>query len=155
MPWPIQLPATSSQKVPTHPLRPLRRRTDRRRGSHDHFHLRGPDPDFLSNLTSIATTPVPAGTSFHDVGSTPIPGTGPYVIAAANKQRIRYVRNRRFREWSHAAQPNGNPDEIVMRYGLSPAQEVGAVERGQADWTADGGQCSTALRSHRAFWPLQ
>jgi len=102
------------------------------------FHLRGPDPDFLSNLTSIATTPVPAGTSFHDVGSTPIPGTGPYVIAAANKQRIRYVRNRRFREWSHAAQPNGNPDEIVMRYGLSPAQEVRAVERGQADWTADG-----------------
>jgi peptide/nickel transport system substrate-binding protein len=102
------------------------------------FHLRAPDPDFLSNLTSIATAPVPPRTPFHDVGTHPIPGTGPYVVASSNKHKIRYVRNRLFHEWSHAAQPDGNPDVIVMRYGLSQAQEVRAVERGRADWTGDG-----------------
>jgi YVTN family beta-propeller protein len=103
------------------------------------FHLRASDPNFLSNLTiGGLATPVPRGTPFHDTGFTPIPGTGPYKIASASRREIRYVRNPRFREWSHAAQPNGNPDRIVMRFGLSPAQEVRAVERGRADWTADG-----------------
>jgi YVTN family beta-propeller protein len=102
------------------------------------FHLHAPDVDFLSNMTSIATAPVPPGTPFHDVGTHPIPGTGPYMIKSANNHEIRYVRNPRFREWNHAAQPDGNPDEIVMRYGLTAAQEVRAVERGQADWTPDG-----------------
>src|SRR4029079_14033930 len=43
----------------------------------------------------------------------------------------------RFREWSHAAQPDGNPDEIVWRFGLSAAQEVRAIQQGRADWMAD------------------
>jgi YVTN family beta-propeller protein len=102
------------------------------------FHLRAPNPDFLSNLASIASTPVPRGTPLHPVGAPGIPGTGPYIVASANEHEIRYVRNPRFHEWSHAAQPDGNPDTIVMRYGLSPAQEVRAVEAGKADWTADG-----------------
>src|SRR5262249_15641410 len=42
-----------------------------------------------------------------------------------------------FREWSHAAQPDGNPDQIVTRFGLSPAAEVRAVEQGRADYVAD------------------
>jgi YVTN family beta-propeller protein len=88
-------------------------------------------------LTSIATAPVPPGTSWHDVGFTPIPGTGPYMVASADKHEIRYVRNPRFHEWSHAAQPDGNPDVIVMRYGLSPTQEAREVEQGKADWSAD------------------
>jgi peptide/nickel transport system substrate-binding protein len=102
------------------------------------FHLRSADPYFLGNMTSMATSPVPRGVPFHDVGSTPIPGTGPYVVASSSKHEIRYVRNPYFQEWSHAAQPDGFPDVIVMRYGLTPSQEVRAVERGQADWTADG-----------------
>jgi YVTN family beta-propeller protein len=102
------------------------------------FHLRAPDPDFLSSLTSIATAPVPPGVPWHDTGRVPVPGTGPYMVASANKHEIRYVRNPRFHEWSHAAQPDGNPDEIDMRYGLTPAQEIRAVERGRADWSADG-----------------
>jgi YVTN family beta-propeller protein len=102
------------------------------------FHLREPDPYFLDKVSWIATAPVPPGTPVHPTGASPIPGTGPYMIASANNREIRYVRNPHFREWSHAAQPDGNPDEIVMRYGLSQAQEVREVERGQADWTADG-----------------
>lgn len=103
------------------------------------FHLRAPDAAFLSNLTvGGLATPVPPGTPFHDVGDHPIPGTGPYRVASASRHEIRYVRNPRFREWSHAAQPDGSPDVIVMRFGLSPAQEVRAIEQGRADWTADG-----------------
>jgi peptide/nickel transport system substrate-binding protein len=69
--------------------------------------------------------------------TTPIPGTGPYRIAYAIRKETRYVRNPFFHEWSHAAQPAGNPDVIVMRYGMDPTQELRAVERGEADWSAD------------------
>jgi peptide/nickel transport system substrate-binding protein len=99
------------------------------------FQLSRPDPPAI---TSMGAAPVPPGTPFHDVGFTPIPGTGPYMVASANKHEIRYVRNPHFREWSHAAQPDGNPDVIVMRFGLSRAQEVQQVEQGKADWSADG-----------------
>ena len=102
------------------------------------FHLTRPDPDFYYNMTSIATAPVPPGTPWHYVGFTPIPGTGPYMVKNADRHEIRYVRNPYFHQWSYAAQPDGNPDVIIMRYGLSPAQEVRQVEQNKADWSADG-----------------
>jgi len=102
------------------------------------FHLRGPDPDFLNSLTVAGlASPVPAGTPFHDTGWKPIPGTGPYEIARAGPREIRYVRNVFFREWSHAAQPDGNPDAVIMRFGLTPEQEARAIAAGRADWMAD------------------
>jgi YVTN family beta-propeller protein len=102
------------------------------------IHLTAPDPSFLGNLgIGALSSPVPAGAPWHAVATTPIPGTGPYRIAHASQHEIRYVRNPYFHEWSHAAQPNGNPDVIVMRFGLSPAEEVRAIERGAADWMAD------------------
>jgi peptide/nickel transport system substrate-binding protein len=101
------------------------------------FHLVAPDPDFLGKLTMALVTPVPPGTPWHDSGWTPIPGTGPYEVASASEHEIRYVRNPYFHEWSHAAQPDGNPDQIVMRFGLTPLQEVEAIEQGRADWTFD------------------
>jgi peptide/nickel transport system substrate-binding protein len=102
------------------------------------FRLTRPDPNLLVALSygGLASA-VPAGTPFRDTGFTPIPGTGPYLIAAAGPHEIRYVRNRFFREWSHAAQPEGNPDEIVMRFGLSPEDEIRAIREGRADWSAD------------------
>jgi DNA-binding SARP family transcriptional activator/ABC-type transport system substrate-binding protein len=99
------------------------------------FHLTRPDPPAL---TLIAAAPVPPGTPWHDVGYTPIPGTGPYMVASANKHELRYVRNPYFHEWSHAAQPDGNPDVIIMRFGLSPTEEARQVEQSKADWSADG-----------------
>lgn len=102
------------------------------------FHLRASDPGFLANLTvGGLATPVPPGTPLRDTGFKPIPGTGPYKIASATRHEIRYVRNPFFREWSHAAQPDGNPDQIVMRFGLSPQEEVRAIRQGRADWMAD------------------
>jgi peptide/nickel transport system substrate-binding protein len=100
------------------------------------FHLRAPNPDFLAELTSPAAGPVPSGTPWQEVRR-PIPGTGPYVIREASESRIVWVRNQRFREWSHAAQPAGNPDRIVLRFGLAPAQEVREVESGRADAFVD------------------
>jgi peptide/nickel transport system substrate-binding protein len=67
----------------------------------------------------------------------PIPGTGPYKIATASAREVRYVRNPFFHEWSHAAQPDGNPDTIVMRFGLSPERAVREIEADRADWSAD------------------
>ncbi len=102
------------------------------------FHLDAPDPDFLYKLTPYAiSAPVPPGTPYRDVGFHPIPGTGPYRIVSASIRGVRFERNPRFREWSHAAQPNGYPDAIVWRYSNSRPETVAAIERGKADWTLD------------------
>jgi len=72
------------------------------------------------------------------VGTSPVPGTGPYMITRYVPGReIDLARNPYFRQWSAAAQPDGFPDRIVWRFGLTPAQEVAAIEAGQADWMAD------------------
>ena len=101
------------------------------------FRLTAPDPDFLFKLASGLFVPIPRGTTMRELGSKPVRGTGPYRISVVSKREIRFVRNTRFREWSRAAQPDGNPDEIVWRFGLTPAQEVRAVEKGDADWLFD------------------
>jgi peptide/nickel transport system substrate-binding protein len=44
------------------------------------------------------------------------------------------VRNPYFREWSHAAQPAGNPNLIVWQSAPSVQAGVTAVEQGRADW---------------------
>ncbi len=102
------------------------------------FHLAAPDPNFLRTLAEGGIAfPVPAGAPLHPIDSTPIPGTGPYRIATASNTMIHYVRNPFFHEWSHAAQPDGNPDEIVWRLGMPVGAEVRAIENGTADWSAD------------------
>lgn len=99
------------------------------------FHLTAPDPDFVFRLTEQEfSAPIPPGTPDHDAGSTPVLGTGPYRIAAANATDVRFVRNPFFREWSHAAQPDGNPDVIVWRSSPSPQAAVAAIEQQRADW---------------------
>lgn len=102
------------------------------------FRLTQPDAGFLNDLTvGGLTSPVPAGTPLHGGSFPRIPGTGPYEIAKANTREIVYIHNPYFREWSHAAQPAGNPDRIIMRFGLSAAQEARAIADGRADWMAE------------------
>ena len=101
------------------------------------FHLSDPDPDFLFKLAYVDTAPIPPGTPWHDAGRTTIPGTGPYKIDSVTNRQITFARNPYFHEWSHAAQPDGNPDRILWRIGRSPEAEVRAIEHGRADWMLD------------------
>lgn len=99
------------------------------------FHLTSPDPNFLAKLTEEGfSAPVPPGTPDHEADGGTVPGTGPYEIARAGPNEIRFVRNPYFREWSHAAQPAGYPDAIVWRAVATPQAGVDAIEQGRADW---------------------
>ena len=99
------------------------------------FHLTAPDPEFLFRLTEYSySAPIPPGTPDREPGSRTVPGTGPYRIDHAGPTEIRFVRNPVFREWSHAAQPAGNPDTIVWRTMPTTQAAVTAVRQGRADW---------------------
>jgi peptide/nickel transport system substrate-binding protein len=79
---------------------------------------------------------------FGDVGAYRIPGTGPYVAASFDpKRELRLARNPRFKPFAPDAQPDGYPDQIVIRIlgdGNAPDQRsaVGEVEAGKSDWTS-------------------
>jgi YVTN family beta-propeller protein len=100
------------------------------------FHLTTPDPDFLYKLALPFASAIPSDTPLMKA-RLPLPATGPYKIGSFDPKRgITYVRNPYFREWSQAAQPQGFPNEIVLRFGY--ADEVRAVEQGRADFALDG-----------------
>ena len=102
------------------------------------FHLTAPDPDFLEKLTpETYAAPVPPGTPDRDMGLTPVPGTGPYRIVSASSAEVVFDRNPYFHEWSHAAQPQGNPDEIIWRILPSEQDVESQIAQGKADWTWD------------------
>lgn len=67
-------------------------------------------------------------------GSRAAPGTGPYKMVSVTPDEIRFLRNPFFREWSHAAQPAGNPNSIIWRSVPSIEAGITAVEQGRADW---------------------
>ena len=127
------------------------------------FHLRRPDPDFLGSLTGWA--PIPPGTPNRDLGTRPVPSTGPYMIKSyVPKRTLTLVRNPYFRVWSRVATPDGFPDRIVVRLSSNArahlVQRTGlrAVERGQADLaflhrTRDPG--SSRHATHREFTGIQ
>jgi peptide/nickel transport system substrate-binding protein len=96
------------------------------------FQLRRPDPDFLGNLVGWA--PIPPGTPNRDLGTRPVPSTGPYRTESYDPKRAHIlVRNPYFRVWSRIATPDGFPDEIVFRFLVGARAGVAAVERGHAD----------------------
>ena len=51
---------------------------------------------------------------------------------------MKVERNTFFKEWSKDAQPDGLPDVIDQRFGLSVGAAVTQVENGQADWVFYG-----------------
>jgi len=101
------------------------------------FNLTTADPEFLDKLAVPFAFILPASTPAKQANIPP-PGTGPYKWAqyAPNKQ-LKLVRNTFFKEWSKDAQPNGNPDVIIEKFGLSVEAEVTQVENNQADWVFD------------------
>jgi YVTN family beta-propeller protein len=116
------------------------------------FHLRAPDPEFLYKLGLPPADAVPPNTPVR--AAVPLPATGPYLVASYvgkngdPRATVRLVRNPRFRAWSPAAQPNGYPDSIIIKYGLPVKKNIEAVERGAADLTfLNGGQLSPSLQA--------
>jgi peptide/nickel transport system substrate-binding protein len=101
------------------------------------FHLVRPDPEFLARLAVWSAVAVPRGTPNHNIGTHPLPATGPYEIVSNTSRQVTLTRNPYFREWSHAAQPDGYADRIVWRTGASADAAVTAVERATADYTLD------------------
>jgi peptide/nickel transport system substrate-binding protein len=101
------------------------------------FHLTSGDPEFLDKLAVPFAFILPASTPPKDVNIPPA-GTGPYKWAqySANKQ-IKLVRNPYFKVWNPDAQPDGNPDTLVEKFGSSVESEVTQVENNQADWVFD------------------
>jgi YVTN family beta-propeller protein len=99
------------------------------------FRFTKPDPEFLFQLTESGfSAPIPPGTPDHETGQHTVPGTGPYRIVSVTPVETRFVRNPYFREWSHAAQPAGNPDVIEWRTFRNTHVAVAAIRRGRADW---------------------
>jgi peptide/nickel transport system substrate-binding protein len=98
------------------------------------FHLTAPDPDFLDKLAIPFADAVPAETPDHQLSAAQIPATGPYMTRSLQPTHAGVlVRNSRFRQWSAQAQPDGFPDQIVLRLGAAPGVAVDAVEHGHAD----------------------
>jgi peptide/nickel transport system substrate-binding protein len=101
------------------------------------FHLTKGDPEFFDKLAVPFAFILPSGTPNKEV-QVPPPGTGPYKFVEYNPNKeIKLVRNPNFKEWSKDAQPKGNPDVIIQKFGLSAEAEVTQVENGQADWVFD------------------
>lgn len=95
------------------------------------FRLTVPDPKLFEDLTLLV--PVPAGTPSHDVGTTPVPSTGPYTISSYVPDRLLVLeRNPYFHVWSAAARPEGYPDELVYRV-TDNTRAVKDVLAGRAD----------------------
>jgi YVTN family beta-propeller protein len=101
------------------------------------FHLLNPDPELPAHLALWAAAAVPANTPDRDIGTHPVPATGPYEVTLDTRREVELARNPYFHEWSHAAQPDGFPARIIWRLGTRQGAEVTAVERGEADYTLD------------------
>lgn len=102
------------------------------------INLKAPDPEFKYKLAVPHASILPAGTPAKDVGTRPIPGTGPYMFKSYNPNRsLVMVRNPFFKEWSVKAQPDGYPDQITQSFGLTVEAQITAIQNGQADWTLE------------------
>jgi YVTN family beta-propeller protein len=102
------------------------------------FHLGRPDPNFLFALAVPLAFAVPADTPVREIGSRPLPATGPYMVQSFDPRRqLTLVRNPFFREWSKAAQPDGYADKIVVTPVPSKLEQVRMAERGKIDFVFD------------------
>jgi peptide/nickel transport system substrate-binding protein len=103
------------------------------------INLTAPDPELMDQLALPFAFVVPSSTSMHMTGNNVPPGTGPYMWKSYNPNtEAVLVRNPYFKVWNKAAQPAGNPNEIIEKYGLLVSDEVTEVENGEANEVFDG-----------------
>ena len=102
------------------------------------INLVSPDETITSKLAVPHAVINPASSPVKDAGTTPIPTTGAYMFKSYDPNKLLVmVRNPYFKEWSHDAQPQGYPNEIDYKFGVTPTAQVTAVENNQASWVYD------------------
>lgn len=102
------------------------------------INLTQPDSELLFKLAVPHAAILPADTPASDSGTTPIPGTGAYMITTYDPNvKMEIVRNPQFQQWSEEAQPTGYPDGFVYEFGQTPEAQVTAIQQGNADWMYD------------------
>jgi peptide/nickel transport system substrate-binding protein len=105
------------------------------------LNLTAPDPELFDQLALPFAYAVPSGTSTKMTGNNVPPGTGPYMWKSYNPNtEAVLVRNPYFKVWNAQAQPAGNPNEIIEKYGLQVSEEITEVENRQANEVFDGDQ---------------
>lgn len=124
------------------------------------FRLAAPDPDFLNKLALPfayvvpSGSPLPRATAPTEAPPRPLPGTGPYMIAAYEPdQRLTLVRNPWFEPSSSASRPGGYPDKITVTIRSPTAAQAAALvesaDRGRTDVAALPADAPAATRHQR------
>ncbi len=102
------------------------------------INLKAADETILSKLAVPHAVINPASAPSKDAGTTIIPTTGAYMFKSYDPNKaLVMVRNPYYKEWSHQAQPQGYPDQILYKFGITPTAQVTAVENNQANWGYD------------------
>jgi peptide/nickel transport system substrate-binding protein len=102
------------------------------------INLTRPDAEIFDKLALPHAAILPADSPTTDVGSNPLPTTGPYMISAYDPNKgMTLSRNPNFRVWSEQAQPDGYPDVVQYDFGPTEEAQVTAVQNGEADWMFD------------------
>ena len=102
------------------------------------INLTRPDAEIFDKLALPHAAIVPADSPTEDVGSNPLPSTGPYMISAYDPNKgMTLSRNPNFKVWSEQAQPDGYPDVVQYDFGMTEEAQVTAIQNGEADWMFD------------------
>ena len=118
------------------------------------FRLPASDPRLFWELAKLA--PIPQGTPLRDVGTRPVPSTGPYAIESYRPGHLlTFVRNPYFHVWSAAARPDGYPDEIAYRMITRESAAIHDVLAGRADVLYQGDLSGDLVQRLSAHHPLQ
>jgi peptide/nickel transport system substrate-binding protein len=116
------------------------------------FHLTQPDSEFFYKLATPFGSILPANMPAKDLGTTPAPATGPYMITSYDPQKDMILkRNPYFKEWSKEAQPAGYVDEIDYTFGTKPEDEVTAIENGEQDWMFDSAPADRLVQMSQKY----
>jgi peptide/nickel transport system substrate-binding protein len=125
------------------------------------IHLLQPDPSFLYKLaTPYLVVPTPPGVPLMKPVTSPMPGTGPYMITSYKRGTdVVLSRNPLFHPWSYAAQPPGYPNEIRWHFVSSSQVRINDVLAGKADYVnltgVDETLTASLQRNHRQLFHIQ
>jgi peptide/nickel transport system substrate-binding protein len=102
------------------------------------IHLTRPRGTFTNELGLMFVAPVPPDTPNTNQSTTPIPGTGPYVITKADPGKgWSYERNPYWEKANSEAMPDlpsGHMDKINITIVRNPSTQVNETEQGRFDW---------------------